>query len=487
MTLRLCDWARASETSRSTAESAPSRPRQQRSGPPWAAASFALPLLVTLPVWTATAAAQTVVANGPAYAGTASTIEAGATCTVTPALSSSHGPSIARETVTCSGVNQSAAIYFGVRNDLIVVGDNMTTTAPTTANRFIAQSAACQRGSGCTIIYTGTTTVVDNITTGQSGNPSCGHSCAVTTQLVLAVSESSVVGGSVDVVQVADSGVTSNTGNGDIGYLFLITGTSFTVTVDVNAKDANAPNFGHSVSNVFDPSHSNIDGFFFNHDTSHVDLGFYWSEFTPTPTITGTPTITPTNTDTPTATPTLTFTSTPTGTSTPTNTSTPTPSSTPTRTSTPTSTFTQTHTPAGTPTATPSATASGTPSGTTTGTPTGTPTTTATKTSPPTTTPVVTHAPTATATALPTTLPTPTPSAALCVGDCDGNGSVTVNELVVGVNIALGTDAVDDCRADADADGKVTISTLIAAVDNLLFNCPLSPPASGEISTGPGR
>src|SRR5262249_36490232 len=34
---------------------------------------------------------------------------------------------------------------------------------------------------------------------------------------------------------------------------------------------------------------------------------------------------------------------------------------------------------------------------------------------------------------------TPTPSATPCVGDCDSSGTVTVDEIITGVNIALGT------------------------------------------------
>jgi len=44
------------------------------------------------------------------------------------------------------------------------------------------------------------------------------------------------------------------------------------------------------------------------------------------------------------------------------------------------------------------------------------------------------------------------PAAAACVGDCSGNGEVTVNELVTMVNIALETAPVSQCRnGDATA------------------------------------
>lgn len=41
-----------------------------------------------------------------------------------------------------------------------------------------------------------------------------------------------------------------------------------------------------------------------------------------------------------------------------------------------------------------------------------------------------------------------------CVGDCDGNGTVAINELIVGVNIALGLAARAACTAfDPNGDG----------------------------------
>ncbi|MGH7789204.1 MAG: hypothetical protein ACRERC_20205 [Candidatus Binatia bacterium] len=79
-----------------------------------------------------------------------------------------------------------------------------------------------------------------------------------------------------------------------------------------------------------------------------------------------------------------------------------------------------------------------------------------------------------------TALPTPTPTAtamAPCVGDCNGNGVVTINELIVGVNIALGNAPVTTCPAfDPNHDGKVGINELIAAVNNSLYGCGVMPP-----------
>jgi len=49
---------------------------------------------------------------------------------------------------------------------------------------------------------------------------------------------------------------------------------------------------------------------------------------------------------------------------------------------------------------------------------------------------------------------------------------VTVDELIKGVNIALGTAAIDSCvEMDANDDGAVTVNELIAAVNGALNDC----------------
>jgi hypothetical protein len=59
-----------------------------------------------------------------------------------------------------------------------------------------------------------------------------------------------------------------------------------------------------------------------------------------------------------------------------------------------------------------------------------------------------------------------------CVGDCNGDEGVRVNELVTGVDIALGQTALDGCRTlDRDFDGSVKIDELVTAVDNALQGC----------------
>ena len=50
-------------------------------------------------------------------------------------------------------------------------------------------------------------------------------------------------------------------------------------------------------------------------------------------------------------------------------------------------------------------------------------------------------------------------------GDCNGDLSVSIDELLTGINIVLGRDAVSACpRFDMDGDGSVVIADLIAAV-----------------------
>jgi hypothetical protein len=60
-----------------------------------------------------------------------------------------------------------------------------------------------------------------------------------------------------------------------------------------------------------------------------------------------------------------------------------------------------------------------------------------------------------------------------CVGDCSGDGRVTVDEILTMVNIALGSAPLFDCeRGDTNGDGQITIDELLTAVDNAVNGCP---------------
>lgn len=72
---------------------------------------------------------------------------------------------------------------------------------------------------------------------------------------------------------------------------------------------------------------------------------------------------------------------------------------------------------------------------------------------------------------------------AQCVGDCDGGNSVAINELVTGVNIALGSGDLSTCPSfDANDSGSVEINELVTAVNNALGSCP---PPSGTATATP--
>jgi len=61
---------------------------------------------------------------------------------------------------------------------------------------------------------------------------------------------------------------------------------------------------------------------------------------------------------------------------------------------------------------------------------------------------------------------------AQCVGDCNDDGNVTVDDLITGVNIALGNQELSDCReSDTDDNGSVTIDELVKAVNAALSGC----------------
>lgn len=84
-----------------------------------------------------------------------------------------------------------------------------------------------------------------------------------------------------------------------------------------------------------------------------------------------------------------------------------------------------------------------------------------------------TGTPTVTRTGTVTRTPTPTPiPPVVCVGDCNEDGAVSIDELVLGINIGLGEASLAVCPAlDRDDDGQVDISENVTAVGNSLNDC----------------
>ena len=60
----------------------------------------------------------------------------------------------------------------------------------------------------------------------------------------------------------------------------------------------------------------------------------------------------------------------------------------------------------------------------------------------------------------------------VCAGDCDGLGTVTVNEIIILVNLALGTAGAAPCPSGIPSGRAVDITLIIQAVGNALNNCP---------------
>ena len=70
-----------------------------------------------------------------------------------------------------------------------------------------------------------------------------------------------------------------------------------------------------------------------------------------------------------------------------------------------------------------------------------------------------------------------------CAGDCDGSGEVAINEVIVGVNIALGAAELGTCPAfDQDGTLAVEVYEIIAAVNSVLVGCPQTPTPTSTLS-----
>ncbi len=77
------------------------------------------------------------------------------------------------------------------------------------------------------------------------------------------------------------------------------------------------------------------------------------------------------------------------------------------------------------------------------------------------------------------------PAAHGCLGDCDGDRRVAINELVVGVNIALDRSALGSCDRFDDGSGRVSVDVLVRAVRNSLAGCPTEPTRTATPSATP--
>ena len=99
-----------------------------------------------------------------------------------------------------------------------------------------------------------------------------------------------------------------------------------------------------------------------------------------------------------------------------------------------------------------------------------------------------THTAQADSTPTPTSTVTGTPpdatSPEVCVGDCGGPATVTIDEIITLVNIALGNAQPSVCAHGVPSGTDVSVAVIIQAVNNALTDCGL---VCGNGSVEPGE
>jgi len=79
----------------------------------------------------------------------------------------------------------------------------------------------------------------------------------------------------------------------------------------------------------------------------------------------------------------------------------------------------------------------------------------------------------------PAQTPTPPSDTGSCAGDCDGHGTVTIDELLTLVNVALDDAPARTCEpGDRNHDRLITVDEILTAVNNALKGCPAAPVAT---------
>lgn len=60
-----------------------------------------------------------------------------------------------------------------------------------------------------------------------------------------------------------------------------------------------------------------------------------------------------------------------------------------------------------------------------------------------------------------------------CIMDCNGDAVVTVDEIILGTSISLGSQSISGCmKADQDGNGTVTVDEIVRGIYNSLNGCP---------------
>src|SRR5215468_2793082 len=71
-----------------------------------------------------------------------------------------------------------------------------------------------------------------------------------------------------------------------------------------------------------------------------------------------------------------------------------------------------------------------------------------------------------------------------CVGDCDGDGSVIISELITMVTIALGSADASACPGAHCENDVLDVACIVRAVQPALFGCPVIPTTAGIVFNG---
>ena len=193
----------------------------------------------------ASTASALIISGGPTY-----TLPGGGSCSVSGVTGATGGA-----TISCTGVNLAAhtKVYFGIRNDINVIGNTMNGTAPSGASIFRYSTSG-----GSSVTYTSASTIDDQLNGIQP----------VSQQLVL-----TLTAGSASLV--AAGGTPANTANGDVERLFQITGgSSFSVRADIKASNAFHA-LGQALPAVYDATNTPASG---SQDISRVSVAFYYSD-----------------------------------------------------------------------------------------------------------------------------------------------------------------------------------------------------------------
>jgi hypothetical protein len=75
-----------------------------------------------------------------------------------------------------------------------------------------------------------------------------------------------------------------------------------------------------------------------------------------------------------------------------------------------------------------------------------------------------------------------------CVGDCNGDGEVTIDEITRCIGIVLAIIPIDQCEAlDANGDGSTAVNEIVLGVNNALQGCPGAPTTAGIVFNGEGN